>query len=60
MGTRCVLPDVREVQILRDEEALPCLSCLPDDGVAAPGDVLRWHGVNVVPQRRKHRNESVR
>ena len=57
MRPRCVVPDIREIQILCDEEALACLGGLPHDGVVSPGDVFRWHGVNVVPPRSKDRNE---
>ena len=60
MRARGILPDIREVQILCDEEALTCLGGLPHDIVDSRGDVFRWHGVNVVPQRSKHRNESSR
>jgi len=48
MRPRCVLPYVRDVQILCDEEASTCLGGLPHDGVVSPGEVFRWHGVNVV------------
>ena len=60
MSARRVLSDIREVQILSDQEALTGLSGLPHDGVASPGDVFRWHGVDVVPKPGKHRNESGR
>jgi hypothetical protein len=50
MRARCVLPNVREVQVLRDEEAMSCLSGLPHDGVVFSGDALSWHGVNIVPE----------
>src|SRR3972149_1231692 len=60
MRARRVLPDVSEVQVLRDEETMACLCGLPHDGVVTPGDVFRWHGVNVVPHLGEHRNESGR
>ena len=50
MRARCVLPYVREVQVLRDEEALTSLRGLPHDGVVLSGDALTWHGVNIVPE----------
>lgn len=50
MRAGCVLPGVREVQVLRDEEAMARLSGLPHDGVVFSGDALSWHGVDIVPE----------
>ena len=57
MGARCARPDVREVQVLGDQEAPAGLGGLPHDGVVLPGDPFGRHRVDVVAQLSEHRDE---
>jgi hypothetical protein len=47
---RRVLPDIGEIQVLRDEEAPAGLGGLPHDLIVLSGNAFGWYRVHVVPQ----------
>ena len=60
MGPRRELANVREVEILSDEESTGLLSGQPDGIVVATNQVFEDHGVGVVPKLGERAGELFR